>query len=126
MSSLQELSGQLAVQTQAQAQTQTQGSESLEAQERVHVIGNRLRLLLNAVASDLQLLDRRLQASGDAHVSLYYVFTLFTFCTVQERGIYFTVKRVQKVSAPHPTRDTILRLGRKARLSGIRVFEEPW
>ncbi|KAF5900062.1 nesprin-1-like isoform X2, partial [Clarias magur] len=59
--SLQDLSGQLLV--------QAQGGESLEAQERVHVIGNRLRLLLNAVTSDLQLLERRLQTSGDAHVA---------------------------------------------------------
>ncbi|XP_060722109.1 nesprin-1 isoform X2 [Tachysurus vachellii] len=60
VSSLQELSVQLLV--------QAQGGESLEAQERVHVIGNRLRLLLNAVKSDLQLLQRRLHASGDTHV----------------------------------------------------------
>uniref|UniRef100_A0A8C1T5H7 Spectrin repeat containing, nuclear envelope 1a n=1 Tax=Cyprinus carpio TaxID=7962 RepID=A0A8C1T5H7_CYPCA len=45
--SLQELSGQLLV--------QAHGSECLEAQERVHVIGNRLRLLLKAVAADLEL-----------------------------------------------------------------------
>lgn len=62
VSGLQELSVQLLV--------QSQGSESLEAQERVHVIGNRLRLLLNAVTSDLQLLERRLRTSGDTHVSL--------------------------------------------------------
>ncbi|MCJ8743979.1 hypothetical protein PDJAM_G00100910, partial [Pangasius djambal] len=60
VSSLQELSVQLLV--------QAQGSESLEAQERVHVIGNRLRLLLNAVTSDLQLLESRLQTSADTHV----------------------------------------------------------
>ena len=58
---LQELSVQLLV--------QAQGSECLEAQERVHVIGNRLRLLLKAVASDLQLLERELQAFGDTQVS---------------------------------------------------------
>ncbi|KAI5615121.1 nesprin-1 isoform X2 [Silurus asotus] len=63
VSSLQELSGQLLVQTPAQ------GSESLEAQERVHVIGNRLRLLLNAVTSDLQLLERRLHTSEDTRVA---------------------------------------------------------
>uniref|UniRef100_A0A8B9L4Z7 Spectrin repeat containing, nuclear envelope 1a n=1 Tax=Astyanax mexicanus TaxID=7994 RepID=A0A8B9L4Z7_ASTMX len=44
---------------------QAQGSECLEAQERVHVIGNRLRLLLKAVASDLQLLERELRSLGD-------------------------------------------------------------
>uniref|UniRef100_A0A673H4D7 Nesprin-1-like n=1 Tax=Sinocyclocheilus rhinocerous TaxID=307959 RepID=A0A673H4D7_9TELE len=55
--SLQELSGQLLV--------QAHGSECLEAQERVHVIGNRLRLLLKAVATDLELLEKELQASGN-------------------------------------------------------------
>ncbi|KTG06491.1 hypothetical protein cypCar_00011069 [Cyprinus carpio] len=55
--SLQELSGQLLV--------QAHGSECLEAQERVHVIGNRLRLLLKAVAADLELLEKELQASGN-------------------------------------------------------------
>uniref|UniRef100_A0AAY5EIT2 KASH domain-containing protein n=1 Tax=Electrophorus electricus TaxID=8005 RepID=A0AAY5EIT2_ELEEL len=54
--SLQELSVQLLV--------QAQGSECLEAQERVHVIGSRLRLLLRAVASDLRLLERELRARG--------------------------------------------------------------
>uniref|UniRef100_A0A8C1U557 Spectrin repeat containing, nuclear envelope 1a n=1 Tax=Cyprinus carpio TaxID=7962 RepID=A0A8C1U557_CYPCA len=55
--SLQELSGQLLV--------QTHGGECLEAQERVHVIGNRLRLLLKAVATDMELLEKELQASGN-------------------------------------------------------------
>ncbi|XP_043075052.1 nesprin-1 isoform X1 [Puntigrus tetrazona] len=55
--SLQELSGQLLV--------QSHGSECLEAQERVHVIGNRLHLLLKAVATDLELLGKELQASGN-------------------------------------------------------------
>lgn len=70
VSSLQELSGQLLV--------QAQGGESLEAQERVHVIGNRLRLLLNAITADLQLLERRLQTSGDTQVSLWDNYFLFT------------------------------------------------
>ncbi|XP_062858462.1 nesprin-1 isoform X4 [Trichomycterus rosablanca] len=61
VNSLQELSVQLLV--------QAQGGESLEAQERVHVISNRLRLLLKAVTSDLELLEKELQASGDAQVS---------------------------------------------------------
>lgn len=60
--SLQELSGQLLV--------QAHGSECLEAQERVHVIGNRLQLLLKAVDTDLQLLEKELQASGNRQVSL--------------------------------------------------------
>uniref|UniRef100_A0A8K9Y661 Spectrin repeat containing nuclear envelope protein 1 n=1 Tax=Oncorhynchus mykiss TaxID=8022 RepID=A0A8K9Y661_ONCMY len=52
-SSLQELSAQLLV--------HTQGSEHLEAQEKVHVIGNRLRLLLREVSTDLEGLERRLE-----------------------------------------------------------------
>ncbi|XP_067272909.1 nesprin-1 isoform X4 [Pseudorasbora parva] len=54
---LQDLSGQLLV--------QAHGSECLEAQERVHVIGNRLQLLLKAVHTDLELLDKELQTSGN-------------------------------------------------------------
>ncbi|XP_073712130.1 nesprin-1 isoform X2 [Misgurnus anguillicaudatus] len=55
--SLQELSVQLLV--------QAHGSECLETQERVHVIGNRLRLLMKAVSTDLELLEKQLQAYGD-------------------------------------------------------------
>ncbi|XP_048062412.1 nesprin-1 isoform X1 [Megalobrama amblycephala] len=60
--SLQELSGQLLV--------QAHGSECLEAQERVHVIGNRLQLLLKAVETYLELLDKELQASGNRQLKL--------------------------------------------------------
>lgn len=63
MDSLQELSGQLLV--------QAHGSECLEAQERVHVIGNRLQLLLKAVDTDLELLEKELQTSGNRQVSLH-------------------------------------------------------
>lgn len=62
MDGLQELSGQLLV--------QAHGSECLEAQERVHVIANRLRLLLKAVETDLETLEKDLQASGNRQVSL--------------------------------------------------------
>lgn len=58
---LQELSIQLLV--------QARGSECLEAQERVHVIGNRLRLLLKAVSTDLELLEKQLQAHENRQVS---------------------------------------------------------
>ncbi|XP_051264719.1 nesprin-1 isoform X9 [Dicentrarchus labrax] len=71
-SSLQELSAQLLVNTkpqtlllQSEASEQIrdpQGSECLEAQEKVHVILNRLRLLLREVNSDLEGLERRLEA----------------------------------------------------------------
>lgn len=60
---LQELSIQLLV--------QAHGSECLEAQERVHVIGNRLRLLLKAVSTDLELLEKQLQAHGNRQVSVH-------------------------------------------------------
>lgn len=71
MSSLQELSAQLLVttkphaqllQTQRSEQVRAQGSECLEAQEKVHVIMNRLKLLLREVTSDLQSLEKRLEA----------------------------------------------------------------
>lgn len=71
VSSLQELSAQLLVttkpraqllQTQRSEQIRAQGSECLEAQEKVHVIMNRLKLLLREVTSDLQSLEKRLEA----------------------------------------------------------------
>ena len=80
MSSLQELSAQLLVTTKAQTpllqsqsseQIQAQGSECLEAQEKVHVIWNRLRLLLREVSSDLEGLERRLEAMDTQQVRQY-------------------------------------------------------
>ncbi|TNN68504.1 Nesprin-1 [Liparis tanakae] len=73
----QELSAQLLVNTkpltlllqpQASELSPAQGSECLEAQEKVHVILNRLRLLLREVGSDLQELDRRLETTGSRQV----------------------------------------------------------
>ncbi|XP_053736179.1 nesprin-1 isoform X10 [Synchiropus splendidus] len=66
--SLQELSTQLLVSAKPQAlqaseSVKLQDSECLEAQEKVHVIWNRLRLLLREVTSDLDGLERRLEAS---------------------------------------------------------------
>uniref|UniRef100_A0A3B4B563 KASH domain-containing protein n=1 Tax=Periophthalmus magnuspinnatus TaxID=409849 RepID=A0A3B4B563_9GOBI len=58
VSSLQDLSTHLLV----------QGSECLEAQEKVHVIWNRLRLLLREVSSDLEELERRLEAAHPQQV----------------------------------------------------------
>lgn len=69
--SLQELSAQLLVaakpdaqppQTQRSEQSRAQGGDCLEAQEKVHVIMNRLKLLLREVTSDLQDLEKRLEA----------------------------------------------------------------
>lgn len=71
VSSLQELSAQLLVNTKPQTlllqseateEIRPQGSECLEAQEKVHVIWNRLKLLLREVSSDLEGLERRLEA----------------------------------------------------------------
>ncbi|XP_062323195.1 nesprin-1-like isoform X2 [Osmerus eperlanus] len=80
VASLQELSAQLLVHTQArsqlqpqtseQAQREAQGVERLEAREKVHVIGNRLRLLLREVSSDLEGLERRLETMGTLQKSL--------------------------------------------------------
>ncbi|XP_077443053.1 nesprin-1 isoform X2 [Stigmatopora argus] len=53
VSTLQELSAQLLV--------STAGTECLEAQEKVHVISNRLRLLLREVDGDLDQLQRRME-----------------------------------------------------------------
>ncbi|XP_028460256.1 nesprin-1 isoform X2 [Perca flavescens] len=73
VSSLQELSAQLLVntkpqtlllQSQASERIQAQGSACLEAQEKVHVILNRLRLLLREVSSDLEGLERRLETTN--------------------------------------------------------------
>lgn len=77
VSSLQELSAQLLVianpqtlllQSQASEQVRAQGSECLEAQEKVHVIMNRLRLLLREVSSDLEGLEKRLEAMDKRQV----------------------------------------------------------
>ncbi|XP_061756512.1 nesprin-1-like isoform X2 [Nerophis ophidion] len=63
VSSLQELSAQLLVRTAVPTPTtlRSPGSECLEAQEKVHVIWNRLRLLLREVDCDLEGLQRRLE-----------------------------------------------------------------
>uniref|UniRef100_A0A8C6UAV7 KASH domain-containing protein n=1 Tax=Neogobius melanostomus TaxID=47308 RepID=A0A8C6UAV7_9GOBI len=60
VSSLQELSTQLL--------QQAQGIECLEAQEKVHVIWNRLKLLLREVSADLDELERRLEAAHTQQV----------------------------------------------------------
>uniref|UniRef100_A0A667WTQ4 Spectrin repeat containing nuclear envelope protein 1 n=1 Tax=Myripristis murdjan TaxID=586833 RepID=A0A667WTQ4_9TELE len=62
VSSLQDLSAQLLV--------HTKGSECLEAQEKVHVIWNRLRLLLREVSADLQGLESRLETMDTQQVRL--------------------------------------------------------
>lgn len=49
-------------------QVRPQGSECLEAQEKVHVIWNRLRLLLREVSCDLEGLERRLEAADPRQV----------------------------------------------------------
>lgn len=69
VSSLQELSTQLLVNTRPPSlpqalgseQLQAEGSECLEAQEKVHVISNRRQLLLREVSNDLDELERRLE-----------------------------------------------------------------
>lgn len=55
VSSLQEISSQLLL--------ETAGEDSLEAKEKVHVICNKLRLLLRQVAADLPALHRQLVAT---------------------------------------------------------------
>ncbi|CAJ1078482.1 nesprin-1 [Xyrichtys novacula] len=80
VSSLQELSAQLLVNTKRQTvtlqqqevseQVWDQGSECLEAQEKVHVILNRLKLLLREVSSDLEELERRLETADTQQEAL--------------------------------------------------------
>lgn len=71
--SLQELSAQLLVaakpQSQVAEQSRAQGSECLEAKEKVHVIMNRLRLLLRQVSGDLEGLEKNLEAANKQQVS---------------------------------------------------------
>ncbi|XP_077408019.1 nesprin-1 isoform X11 [Vanacampus margaritifer] len=64
VSTLQELSAQLLVSTAAAAVPLRHSSgECLEAQEKVHVIWNRLRLLLRQVDADLEGLQKRLEST---------------------------------------------------------------
>ncbi|XP_029982223.1 LOW QUALITY PROTEIN: nesprin-2-like [Sphaeramia orbicularis] len=58
VSSLQDISSQLLV--------EATGDDSVEAKEKVHVIANKLRLLLRQTASDLQLLHARLETSSSS------------------------------------------------------------
>ncbi|XP_028296146.1 LOW QUALITY PROTEIN: nesprin-1-like, partial [Gouania willdenowi] len=68
VSSLQDLSAQLLVDPKAltppHQPISTKDSECVEAQEKVHVIWNRLRLLQRQVSSDLEALDQRLGAKN--------------------------------------------------------------
>ena len=74
MSALQELSTQLLVHIQPSgpgaqppggpAAPPSGPGERLEAQEKVHVIWNRLKLLLREVNVDLEELERRLEEAG--------------------------------------------------------------
>lgn len=74
VASLQELSSQLLVaakpQGQASEQSRAQGSECLEAKEKVHVIMNRLRLLLRQVSADLEGLEKNLEATDKQQACL--------------------------------------------------------
>uniref|UniRef100_A0A8C8GUS6 Spectrin repeat containing, nuclear envelope 2b n=1 Tax=Oncorhynchus tshawytscha TaxID=74940 RepID=A0A8C8GUS6_ONCTS len=63
VSSLQEISSQLLLEATAE--------DSVEAKEKVHVIGNKLRLLLRQVANDLHILQGRLVRQHWA-IYLYY------------------------------------------------------
>lgn len=85
VSSLQELSAQLLVNTKPQAvllqsqaadEVRAQSSECLEAQEKVHVIWNRLRLLLREVSGDLEGLERRLETMDTRQVCTFTFVTL--------------------------------------------------
>lgn len=68
VASLQDMSLQLLV--------NSQGSDCLEAKEKVHVIGNRLKLLLKEVTRDLRELAKILDITSSQQVDLHslYIF----------------------------------------------------
>ena len=76
VSSLQEISSQLLLEATAE--------DSVEAKEKVHVIGNKLRLLLRQVANDLHILQGRL-------VRQHWVIYL---CNIRTPSFIFFVNRV--------------------------------
>lgn len=47
----------------------SEGSECLEAKEKVHVIGNRLKMLLKEVTRDIRELEKTLEITSSQHVS---------------------------------------------------------
>lgn len=61
MASLQDMSRQLLV--------NAEGSDCLEAKEKVHVIGNRLKLLLKEVSHHIKDLEKLLDMSSSQQVS---------------------------------------------------------
>lgn len=61
MASLQDMSCQLLV--------NAEGTDCLEAKEKVHVIGNRLKLLLKEVSHHIQDLEKLLDMSSSQQVS---------------------------------------------------------
>lgn len=61
VASLQDMSLQLLV--------HSEGSECLEAKEKVHVIGNRLKMLLKEVTRDIRELDKTLDITSNQQVS---------------------------------------------------------
>lgn len=67
VASLQDMSLQLLV--------NSQGSDCLEAKEKVHVIGNRLKLLLKEVTRDLRELAKILDITSSQQVDLHLLFT---------------------------------------------------
>lgn len=118
VSSLQELSAQLLLTTKAGAQllhTQrsepfgAQGSECVEAQEKVHVIMNRLKLLLREVTSDLQGLERRLEAVNTQQVrerkhihNPAFVDLLFKIILFYSAGVFVADRPIRNLSLPWP------------------------
>uniref|UniRef100_A0A4W3HCF8 Nesprin-1 n=1 Tax=Callorhinchus milii TaxID=7868 RepID=A0A4W3HCF8_CALMI len=99
VASLQELSGQLLV--------NAEGRDCLEAKEKVHVIGNRLKLLLKEVIHDLKDLERLLDISGSQLVTCLYLpglNILFLYPPVhckQPRGKSSLSQPGPSVSSPH-------------------------
>lgn len=68
VASLQDMSLQLLV--------NSQGSDCLEAKEKVHVIGNRLKLLLKEVTRDLRELAKVLDITSSQQVDHLYIYII--------------------------------------------------
>lgn len=77
VASLQDMSLQLLV--------NSQGSDCMEAKEKVHVIGNRLKLLLKEVTRDLRELAKTLDITSSQQVYLHLLYT----CAVSHVRLWY-------------------------------------
>lgn len=62
----------------------SQGSDCLEAKEKVHVIGNRLKLLLKEVTRDLRELAKILDITSSQQVDMYLLTAPAVLCMLPD------------------------------------------